>query len=122
MTQFETLESLYRQLFNLADEIKSFVEAEKYNEVVEKLKYKDDLINKFINAKKTANLSEEEKEMTDVLDIKLREKEQENLVFCEKIHKDLADELKSTNQKVKMNSAYEIRSENEQGHLIDTTE
>lgn len=122
MTQFETLEIIYNQLFNLADEIKNLVENERYNEVVIKLKYKDQLINKFINAKKTAQLTDEEMVMAEALDKKLSEKEHDNLAFCEKIHTNLADELKNTQKKVKMNSAYEIRTDKNQGHLIDTME
>lgn len=122
MTQFETLELLYDQLFNLADEIKNLVENEEYDEVVTKLKYKDKLITKFLNAKKTTQLSVEEKEKADILDKKLSSKEHDNLAICEKIHKDLATELNLANKKVKMNSAYEIRTEKDQGQLIDTTE
>lgn len=122
MTQFETLEIIYNQLFNLADEIKVLVENENYNIVVNKLQYKDQLINKFINAKKTAQLSDEEKEFVEALDKKLDAKEHDNLAFCEKIHKDLAVELNVTQKKVKMNSAYDIRTDKDHGQLIDTSE
>lgn len=122
MTQFETLEIIYKQLLNLAEEIKSLVENEKYNEVVIKLQYKDQLITRFINAKKTANLTEEEIVKAEYLEEKLNKKEHDNLALCEKIHQDLADELKSTQKKVKMNSAYDIHANKEQGSLIDTME
>lgn len=122
MTQFETLECLYNQLYNLAGEITSLVQDEKYNYVLEKLAYKDELITKFINAKKTAVLSEEEQVLASAWDKKLSDKEHENLAFCEKIHKNLSEEIKSTNKKVKMNSAYDIHIGTEQGNLIDTTE
>lgn len=122
MTQFETLEIIYKQLFNLADEIKGLVESERYNDVVVKLKYKDQLINQFISAKKTAGLTDEEMAMVEKLDEQLSKKEHETLAFCEKIQTGLADELKNTQKKLKMNSAYEIHTEKEQGHLIDTME
>lgn len=122
MTNLETLELLGNQLLNLADEIKEMFDNEDFESVFEKLEYKDELLNKFIIAKKTASLTDEQQRNISLLEIRLREKEESNLNFLKKLRDITGEELKNNRDKLKINSAYSVKTEENHGEMIDFIE
>ena len=122
MTNFENLELIYNQFFNLADEINVMIENEDYSAAIVKLKYKDKLIKKFLTTKKTVELSIEDRRKLTLMEKKLNSKEQNNINFLSKLHKEVGEELKDTNKKLKMNTAYEIKAEHNSGVFVDLSE
>ena len=102
MTQFENLELLYHQFFNLADEIKMMVDKEQYDEAVEKMQYKDQLIKKLLTTKKTVELSDKDRQKLDLIEAKLQEKEQNNLILFKKVFDEVGESLDQTKKKVKI--------------------
>lgn len=122
MTQFQNLEILYNQLFNLADEIKMMVDKEQYDEAVEKMQYKDKLIKKLITTKKTVELSDEDKQKLDRIEEELQEKEQNNITIFKKIFDEMGESLNKTKKKAKISSAYSVQNETQRGTFVDITE
>lgn len=122
MTQFANLELLYNQFFNLADEIKQMIEEEDYSEAIIKLDYKDKLMKKLSVTQKTVIFSEEEKARLHQIEQKLQEKERENINYINKLRNEMGQKLKSTNSRVKMNSAYDMYSKKSSGVIVDISE
>lgn len=122
MTQFENVELIYKQFFNLTSEIKEMLENEEYDEVIGSLKHKDKLIKKIILVNKTAKLSNEEKEKIDVLNNRIQESEKKILKELQKHQIEVGETLKEARKKVKLNSAYAKYPTKTQGVIIDVSE
>lgn len=122
MTQFNDLELLYNQFFNLTDEITSMIEHEEYQLISDKLSYKERLLTRLANAKKTTQLSEEEKEKTQLMEQVLREKEQANISTLIKMQEVVGKELRLSRNKLKVNNAYEVTEKENQSVFIDIEE
>ena len=122
MTIFENLELIYHQFFNLADEINSMIESEDYDSVILKLEYKDKLIKKLQSTKKTVNFTEDELRNLSLIEEKLKEKEDYNINFLDKLRTAVGVELDDTKSKLKMNTAYAIKTENNSGMYVDLSE
>lgn len=122
MTQFEHLELIYNQFFNLADEIQELIEKEDYSEAIVKLKYKDKLIKKLFNTKKTVKFTDEEAQKVLAIEQKIKEKEQSNIERLMGLQGTVGAELRSNRKKIKVNSAYEIPSDERSGSMLDVSE
>lgn len=122
MTQFENLELLYKQFFNLADEIKSLIEKEEYNDAIAKLMYKDKLMKRLSSTKKTVNFTEDDREKLHIIEQKLQEKEQENIKFLSELRGEIGEKLSITKKKFKVSSAYTIESNKNSGVFVDVSE
>lgn len=122
MTQLEQLELICNQYFNLADKINTLIEEEEYEEILENVNYKDSLIKKFFIAKKTVKLTAEQKQTYDKIEQQIKENEENTLNYLIKIHEELGKELKITNNKVKISSAYDPTPVKRHGNLIDFSE
>lgn len=122
MTPFEQLKMLYAQFFNVADEIKSMVEADEYNEAISKLQYKDSLIEKLAHLKKNITLNPEEETEINEIEDKLKIKEQENISLLIGLRDEVSAELKKTNKNLRVNSAYNVQKNDNQGSMIDFSE
>jgi hypothetical protein len=122
MTQFKDLELLYKQFFNLTNEIASMVENEEIQAISEKLVHKERLIKKLANAKKTTKLSQEEIEKTDLMEKELREKEQANIDSLVKMRDEIGNELRTGRKKLKINTAYSATVTQNQGVFVDLEE
>lgn len=122
MTTFENLELLYNQFFNLTDEINKMIENEDYNAAISKLEYKDKLIKKLSVTKKTVELNEENKQKLSLIEETLKEKDQNILKFLTNLRIELSEELKDTKNRLKMNTAYEIKKESNSGLMVDISE
>lgn len=122
MTNFENLELLYNQFFNLADEINAMIENGDYNSAISKLEYKDKLIKKLLTTKKTVNLTIDDRRKLSLIEEKLKEKEQNNINFLGKLRNEVSEELKDTKNKLKMNTAYESKTEHNRGVYVDISE
>lgn len=122
MTQMETLELLGNQILQLAAEIKKMIISEDYQGVEDKLEYKENLISKFVNAKKTTEQSPEDEQRINLLIEKIREQEHANITLLKELRHSGEGELKNTKDKIKINSAYEIHDENNQGQYFDLIE
>lgn len=121
MTKFEQLEILYKQFFNLADEMKSLMDKEEYGEALSRIQYKDSLIKKLSLTKKTVVMDEGERQKLSELEKKLIEKEKENIEKLKKIRDSASIELKKTNKSLKINNAYTIDN-SIQGSILDFSE
>lgn len=122
MTKFENIELIYNQFSNLADEIHNMIEDENFDELIEKLEYKDTLIKKLIAMKKTLELSSEEQKKMDILEQNLKIKENQNINYLSKMQDEVEQKLKNTKSKVKMSSAYSIKSQDNSGVYFDVSE
>lgn len=122
MTQFEHLELIYNQFFNLADEIQELIEKEDYSEAIVKLKYKDKLIKKLFSTKKTVKFTDEEAQKVLAIEQKIKEKEQSNIERLMGLQGTIGAELRSNRKKIKVNSAYEIPSDERSGSMLDVSE
>lgn len=122
MTQFENIEILYNQFFNLTDEIRKLIEQEEFSLAAEKIEYKEQLILKLVNAKKTLNCSEEEKLRMLEYEKQIKEKDKENLDFLTSLREDLKEQLTITKQKIKVSSVYRKNTENKTGVFCDLSE
>lgn len=121
MTQFEQLEGLYKQFFNLADEIKSLVENEEYIEAASRIKYKESLIKKLSLTRKTVILKEGEQEKVSNLEKLLVEKENENIERISYLRDNASIELMKTKKNLKINNAYTV-DKSAQGSILDFSE
>lgn len=122
MTQFEHLELLYNQFLNLSDEINTMIEKEEYDAAVTRLEYKDKLIKKILLAKKTVNFTGEEIEKASLIEQKIRKNEQETLVSLQRLQDTIGEELNNTKKKIKVSTAYTVRSDEQHGDIIDIAE
>lgn len=122
MTKFCDIELLYNQFFNLEEEIRTLIEEENYEEASLKVESKSKLMTKLFNAQKTAELNSEEKIKLQELTQKLREKDRLNIKLLTELKGGVEEALKSTKQKVKVNSAYSVRKEHENGVFFDVSD
>lgn len=122
MTQFKDLELLYKQFFNLTDEIASMVKNEEFQAISEKLAHKERLIKKLANAKKTTKLTQEEIEKTDLMEEELREKEQANIDSLVQMRDEIGAELSKGRKKLKINTAYSSALNQNQSVFVDLEE
>lgn len=122
MTQFENLEILYNQFFNLTDEIRQLIEKEEYAAASEKIEYKEQLIIKLVNTKKTVKCTEEEKLKMIEFEEKIKEKDKENIEFLTSLREDLKEQLTVTKQKIKVSSVYRKNAEQKTGIFCDLSE
>ena len=122
MTKFCDIELLYNQFFNLEEEIRTLIEVENYDEASIKVEHKSRLMAKLFNAQKTADLNSEEKIKLQELTQKLKEMDKFNIRLLMELKNGVEDELKSTKQKVKVNSAYSVKRDNENGVFFDVSD
>lgn len=122
MTKFCDVEILYQQFFNLEDEITTLIEEENYDEVSLKVEHKSALMKKLLNAQKTLKLNSQERTKLQELGQKLREKDRYNLKILTNLRDGVEEELKQTKKKVKVNTAYSVKKEHENGVFFDTSE
>ena len=122
MTKFENIELIYNQFSNLADEIHNMIEDENFDELIGKLEYKDTLIKKLTAMKKTLELSSEEQKKMDILEQNLKIKENQNINYLSKMQDEVGQKLKNTKSKVKMSSAYAIKTQDDSGVYFDVSE
>jgi len=122
MTQIETIELLANHLLNLSNEIKTMINNEDYEGVQNQLEYKETLFNKFVVAKRTTSLSDEESKKIKILEDKIMKQEHANIKLLQELRNSGESELKSTKDKIKINSAYEIKEEEAQGQYFDEAE
>ena len=122
MTDFDQLKMIYNQFFNLADEIKSMIDSEEYNEAISRLQYKDGLIEKFALTKRSAHLNEIERQEMLEIEAKLKEKEKTDLDFLKSLRSEVAKELQKVNSNIKMRKAYSKKDPLQQGSMLDLSE
>ncbi len=122
MTKFEDIKLIYNQFLNLSAEIKEMINEQDYDGANYKMQHSNKLINRIIAVKKTAVLDENEQQELNKIEKKIVE-DNKNLIkklIDEKTA--VGDELKEINKKIKINSAYDISAEEQQGGLIDYSE
>lgn len=122
MTTFEDIKLLYTQFLNLSKEINLFIENEDYDSANIDIQRRNKLISRIINVKKTVVLKEREKEEIIQLEQRIIEDNKKLITALEEHKFEIGKELKDINKKVKINSAYEIKSGMGQGKLIDYSE
>lgn len=122
MTQFSQIELIYNQFLNLSNEIDAMIENEEYNLAAEKIELKNSLIKQLSNAKKTTQLNEEEKLKMQTIETSIKEKNDAWLNNLTKLKIQLASEVKTNKQKIKLNSAYDQLAPSGQGNMIDISE
>lgn len=122
MTQIETLELIGNQLLNLSYEINNMINNEDYQGIENQLEHKESLFRKFVTAKKTTTLSEEQTQKIKLLEDKIKEQEQANIKLLQEMRHSGENELKNTKDKIKINAAYEIQTEEGQGQYFDVIE
>lgn len=122
MTEFKDFELICNQYLNLITEISSMIAEEDYEKVLDKIEYKNELIQKLFLAKRTVQFTDGEREKTELMELKIREHEEKTLNSLEILHKEVGNELKKINKKVKINSAYTGQNEENQGVLINISE
>lgn len=122
MTQFAHLELIINQYFNLVNEINSMIEAEEYEAVNEKIEYKNKLISKIFLTKKTVTLTKEEEQKLELMEQKIKKEDQKTIDYINKLREEVGEELRKTNKKVKVNSAYDVPPEQNQGVFINISE
>lgn len=122
MTEFKQLELMYNHLSALTSQIKELINEEDYESAELKIKEKDKLIKKIFLARKTINFTDDEKNKIELIDKQISEDNHKFIEDLTQIHREIASELNKVNKKVRVNSAYEIRTTDEAGNLIDTIE
>lgn len=122
MTEFKQLELIYDQFASLTNQINQLIADENYEEATLRLVDKDKLIKKMFLTRKTINFTDEEQKKIELIDKQISVENQKLIESLEKDHRELAEKLNSTKKQVKMNSAYEIRTEEKIGDLVDTSE
>ena len=122
MSQFEQLKMLYKQLINISLEEDELVDKKAFEELEERLNYKNRLIEQVIILKKMVKFSPEEAAEFSTLETTYRENEEKNIEKFSKIRDDLATKLKSTNSDIKLKSAYSKVQKTNQGSLLDYSE
>lgn len=122
MTQFEQLELIYNQFLNLTAEIDKMIEKEDYKAAAGKTEYKNKLIKKISNVRKTVNFTDEEIEKARLIEQKIKEKEQETFTLLKKLQNQLGEEINNTKKKIKINTAYIVKSDEKHGAFIDISD
>lgn len=121
MTQLEQLKNFYNQFSNLADEIKSMIDAQEYNEAITKVIQKETLVNQFLNVRKMVTLSAEEKTEVEAIEKNLMAREKENIDRLTNLRQELSSELNKTKKNLRLNNAYTMNKK-EQGSIVDLSE
>lgn len=122
MTQFQQLELLCFQFYNLSDEIKKLIENEEYQAAINKLNDKETLLRKLVIAKKTVDITDDEKNDLDILEEKIRQKDKEIINFLANLKEEVKRELTITKNKVRVNTAYSQNNEKKTGTFLDFSE
>lgn len=122
MTTFEDIKLIYNQFLNLSEEINLMIEQEDYDEANIKIQHRNKLINRIINVKKTVVLKDHEKEQIMQLEQKIVNDNKKLIKGLEENKDEIGKELKDINKKVRINSAYDIKSGNDQGKIVDYSE
>lgn len=122
MTQFSQIELIYNQYLNLANEIADLIADEEYDATSAKLEHHDKLIKQLALAKITVKLTETEKLTMQAMETTIQEKTETILANLKKLRVELASEVKTTKEKVKLSSAYDAHADGRQGDLIDISE
>ena len=121
MSQFDELKSLYKQFFNIADEITSMIDRDELNEAMSKIKYKDTLVKKFVLAKKTITIEESQKAEIIKLEEEFIKREKAVIEKLKTMQLEVSQELKKINKNLKVNNAYTVQKE-AQGSILDISE
>ena len=119
--QFEQLIMQYNQLKNGALDIRRMIEKEEFDSAMTKIKSRESI---FLNCKCMRNyldLTPEQEEILNKTLDELRTLEQENMEILQNGLREVAIELKRTNQVKKFQEAYDFY-ETQKGNLINYTE
>ncbi len=122
MTQFSQLKLLYNQFFKLAEEIKSMIVNEEFNEAISIVQRKENLIKSIIEAKKTLEISGEEKTEMENLEKDLKEMELVNINLLKDLQNEVAQQLGKTTKNLKLNNAYSAQDDENSGSMLDFSE
>lgn len=122
MTQFKDIELLCKQYFNLVSEIKDMIIQEEYDDALLKLPGGEKLIRKIFLAQKTVNFTPEQKQKFNAIKEKIQSDEKEMIDILIKLKDEIGLTLKSNKQKIKINNAYSITNEKQQGIFINYTD
>lgn len=122
MTAFSDYEIICNQYVSLLHEISSLIDEEEYEIVLDKIEYKNKLIKKLFLAKKTVHFTTDEKEKTTLLEQAIHKYEKNMIETFEKYHSEIKQTLKNTYKKVKINSAYTIHTEENNGTFVNIME
>ena len=119
--QFEQLRMQYNQLKNGALDIRRMIEKEEFDSAMTMIKSRESI---FLNCKCMRNyldLTPEQEEILNKTLDELRTLEQENMEILQNGLREVAIELKRTNQVKKFQEAYDF-DETQKGNLINYTE
>lgn len=119
--QFEQLIMQYNQLKNGALDIRRMIEKEEFDSAMTMIKSRESI---FLNCKCMRNyldLTPEQEEILNKTLDELRTLEQENMEILQNGLREVAIELKRTNQVKKFQEAYDF-DETQKGNLINYTE
>lgn len=119
--QFEQLIMQYNQLKNGALDIRRMIEKEEFDSAMTMIKSRESI---FLNCKCMRNyldLTPEQEEILNKTLDELRTLEQENMEILQNGLREVAIELKRTNQVKKFQEAYDF-NETQKGNLINYTE
>ena len=122
MSTFEQLKMIYSQFSNIADEIKSMINNEEYNEAISKIQYKETLIEKLALVKNNIIITDAEKEEMLEIEAEFIKKEKSNLDFLTGLHADVAVKLREVNQSLKITKAYAQNTTRPGGSILDMSE
>lgn len=122
MTQFKDIELLCKQYFNLVSEIKDMIIQEEYDDALLKLPGGEKLIRKIFLAQKTVNFTPEQKQKFNAIKEKIQSDEKEMIDILIKLKDEIGLTLKNNNKKIKINNAYSITNEKQQGIFINYTD
>lgn len=123
MTEFKEIELLYKQYFNLENEIKNLIEEENYDDATERVGYRNSLIGRIANARKTAKaLSAEEISKLNSFDKTLSEQSKNTINSLKQEQNEIEKIMQTENKKVKINNAYSSQTAQKQGVFLDLTE
>jgi hypothetical protein len=121
MTPFEQLKLLYKQLFNLSNEIKNLIIKADFDEVASRVQHKDTLIKNIINARNHLDMSEEEKKELKAKENEIAKLEKQNIDTLTQLKGEILEELHHADAQQKINTAYDLNPEN-QGSIVDFSE
>lgn len=122
MTQFEHLELIYNQFFNLTIEINALIEEEEYEIAASKLEHKEKLLAKLLLTKKTVDFTSEEIEKAQSIEQKIKENEQKHIAKLEELQSEVKESIKNVKNKVKVNVAYDGFVQSNSGLFLDVSE
>lgn len=122
MTQFDQVEILFNQYLNLSKEIDALIQNEDYNEAANKVESMNKLVKKVYLAKKTVDLNDEQKQKFNLMQQQIQDAQNKQIELLTELHKQVGAELKNTNEKVKINNAYDNLPKKKSGSLVDVVE